>query len=501
MKIFSTGVIRNWDAHTIQNEPVDSFELMNRAAKQFTEWFTTVYDSQSPVCIVCGTGNNGGDGVAVGRLLAPSGYKINLLICDFSGHHSTDFDWQIQHLPPELGVSIEWLTSASALSVRSADTVLVDALWGSGLNREPQGDFARVIEWINEQPNEVVAIDLPSGLFADQHTPGDRIVRADRTFTFEVPKLAFFFPENADRVGEWVCQSIELAPDFQKSVPSTFHFVTHEDARKLVRKRSKFDHKGRFGHALLIAGSLGKMGAAVLAARACLRAGVGLLSTRVPRCGIEILQTAVPEAMCTPDPSVEEWSDVPVLQRYAAIGVGCGIGTHSRTEHALEELLHQVTCPLVLDADALNLLAQNPSWWDIVPKNCLLTPHPKEFERLFGPTANDFARNDLQRKMAQERHVFILLKGAYSAVACPDGSCWFNSTGNPGMATGGSGDVLSGILTGLLAQGYDPQSALLLGVYLHGLAGDLAVDALSQQALTAGDMVEWLGAAWRQLQE
>jgi ADP-dependent NAD(P)H-hydrate dehydratase / NAD(P)H-hydrate epimerase len=502
MKVFSAEKTRAWDAYTIDHEPIGSVELMNRAAGEFAEWFMEGYSQpiRPQVLIVCGTGNNGGDGVAVARLLTERLWEVNLLVCDFTGRRSSDFAQQVEQLPPALRASAEWLKDASKLPLVAEGAVVLDALFGSGLSREPQGDFARLIEWMNGLPNAVVSIDLPSGLLADRHTPGEAVVRADRTFSFETPKLALFFPENAGRVGEWAFGSIGLHPGFREETPTEFHFLTFGEAQRLVRRRSKFDHKGSFGHALLVAGSRGKMGAAVLAARACLRAGAGLLTLRAPQCGVDVVQIAVPEAMCDPDPAANEWSAPPDTQRYSAIGLGCGIGTAAQTEQALEELLRQSRCPLVLDADALNLLGKNPSWWAFLPKNSLLTPHPKEFERLFGKTANDFERNGLQRKMAQERGVFILLKGAYSAMACPDGSCWFNSTGNPGMATAGSGDVLTGLLTGLLAQGYAPRDAMLLGVFLHGLSGDLAAAEVSQQALVAGDLVERLGRAWGRVQ-
>ncbi len=277
---------------------------------------------------------------------------------------------------------------------------------------------------------------------------------------------------------------------------SSFHYLTKKEAIALYRPRPKFSHKGTFGHALLIAGSFGKMGAAVLAAKSCLRSGVGLLTVHAPRCGNLVLQTSVPEAMSSPDHRAQFWAEVPDFQGYIEHWSRPRNRQSPGNDRGLGRLLQVCDQPMVLDADALNLLSENPAWWDFLPKNSILTPHPKEFERLFGKSENDFQRNDLQRVKSQEHGVFIVLKGAHTAIACPDGECWFNSTGNQGMATGGSGDVLTGILTGLLAQGYSPKSAALLGVYLHGLAGDLAAKEGSQEALTAGDLVEYLGDAW-----
>lgn len=506
MKIFSAAKIREWDAYTIENEPISSIELMNRAAKTFVDWFVRLYpDTEQPVWIFAGTGNNGGDGLAVAQLLHRAFYTAKVFVCDFSGKHSPDFQAQLDAFKTIRGIEpIETIRENEVASLvrvnqlNNADAVIIDALFGSGLSRPLEGEWVQLIDLLNGMPNEIVAIDLPSGLFADRHTDAP-CIHATRTFSFQVPKLAFFFPENADRVGEWTFGSIGLHPAFGQEAKTPFHFLTGVEAGKLVRPREKFSHKGTYGHALLIAGAYGKMGAAVLAARACLRAGVGLLSVHAPGFGCDVVQTAVPEAMFLSDFEDKFWSEAPDIQAYAAVGVGPGIGTKRATADALEALLRSASKPLVLDADALNLLSEHPDWWEFVPANSILTPHPKEFERLFGKAKNDFERNDLQRQKAQEHSVFIVLKGAFTAIAEPDGNCWFNSTGNPGMATGGSGDVLTGILTGLLAQGYVPEDACRLGVFLHGLAGDLAAAERSEPALTANDIVDFLGKAWLSL--
>lgn len=496
MKLFTTEQIRAWDAYTIEKEPVASFDLMNRAAAAFADWCAEIYpDTERPVCILAGTGNNGGDGIAVARLLHRKFYTVKVLVCAFSGKRSADFDAQIEALPPNKAVDIEWLRSADQFPQISPDTLLIDALFGSGLTRPLEEPWETLISRLNELPNEKIAIDMPSGLFADRHSSGPCLA-ATRTFSFQTPKLAFFFPENAARVGVWAFGDIGLHPQYAGVTETPYHFVLPGDARALVQPRPKFAHKGTFGHALLINGSLGKMGAAVLSAQACLRSGVGLLSLHTPGCGYAILQTQVSEAMCHWDVSQEHWSELPDLKPFDAIGAGCGIGTDPKTAQALKRLIQSAKVPLVLDADALNILAKHPNWFSFLPAGTILTPHPKELERLFGPAANDFERLALLRQKAQEHQINIVLKGAYSVTACPDGSCWFNSTGNPGMATGGSGDVLTGILTGLLAQGYAPKDACKLGVYLHGLAGDLAAAEKSQQGLVAGDLVAFLGKAW-----
>ncbi len=499
MKIFNIGQIRDWDAYTIENEPIASVELMNRASKTFADWFISTYpDPKRLITVFAGTGNNGGDGLAVARLLHWQMREVKVVICDFSGKRSPDFQEQLRVIEIIKDIEIITLNDPNDFLNDLNDAIVIDALFGSGLTRPLEGKWAQVIDFLNHplSHHEIVSIDLPSGLFADRHTPGDAIVMADRTFSFETPKLAFFFPENAAYVGEWSFGSIGLHRSFYEKTETPFHFLVKEDAAKLVKPRKKFSHKGTYGHALLVAGSYGKMGASVLAAKACLRAGAGLLTVHAPRCGNLVLQTAVPEAMFSADRRAKFWTEAPDLEHYSAIGVGCGIGQMPETAAALFDLLQKTESPLVFDADALNLLAQNPDWWRFVPRYSILTPHPKEFERLFGKSENDFERNDLQRYKAQEHGVFIILKGAHTGIACPDGMCYFNSTGNPGMATGGSGDVLTGILTGLLAQGYSPRDAALLGVFLHGLAGDLAAKELGQVALTAGDLTDFLGKAW-----
>jgi NAD(P)H-hydrate epimerase len=494
--------MRAWDEYTIRTEPVASIALMDRAAQAFVNWLIKYSpDTRRPVFLVCGTGNNGGDGLAAARLLHWAGFDAKVIVCDFAAKHSPDFDAQMAQLPRHDNLVLLWIKSPDEWPAIPERVLLVDALFGTGLRGTLDGQWAQLVNKINRLPNQVVAIDLPSGLLPDTHTPGNAVVRAHRTCTFERPKRAFFFPENADRVGEWHCENIGLAPGFEGEAETSFYCLDHAAAAALRKPRRKFSHKGNYGHALLVAGSMGKMGAAVLAARACLRSGAGLLTVHAPRCGNLVLQSWTPEAMFSADARARFCSSFPETTAYDAVGIGPGLGKNPETAVALRAFLATAKAPLVLDADALNLLADNPDWWALVPKNSLLTPHPREFERLFGTSGDDFQRNDLQRQMAQQHGVFILLKGAHSAVACPDGDCWFNNSGNPGMATGGSGDVLTGILTALLAQGYSPKSACLLGVYLHGLAGDLAAAACGQEALIAGDLVEYLGAAWQTLAE
>jgi ADP-dependent NAD(P)H-hydrate dehydratase / NAD(P)H-hydrate epimerase len=495
--VLSAAQIRAWDAFTIAQEPVSSLALMNRAAGVLADWFMQTFpDLQRPVCIVAGCGNNGGDGVALARLLHWAGYPVALHIIDVNGRQSLDFQAQTDLLPQHKAIALHYYQSANwpvqnPLLSLSSDTILVDALLGTGLNRPLEGAWNAVVQWINESSCETVAIDVPSGLDADGIVAGP-CVRANKTFSFQVPKLAFFFPENSAYVGEWCIGDIGLHPGFLAQTTLRYHYITEADAKRIRKVRDKFSHKGTYGHALLMAGSYGKMGAAVLAARACLRAGIGLLTVHAPRCGNIVLQTAVPEAMFSADKGGKIIQSVPETGSYQAIGVGPGIGMADETAEAIASLFRKKTGPLVLDADALNLLSRHPEWWALLPTNSILTPHPKEFERLFGPAGNSASRLALLLQVAQQYRVVVLLKGAHTAIATPEGHCYFNSTGNPGMATAGSGDVLTGIITALLAQGYKPTDAAILGAFLHGMAGDKAAAERGQEALIASDLTEYL---------
>lgn len=500
MKILSASQTRALDAYTIEHEPITSIDLMERASLTFVNWFVKQFPStEKTVYIFCGIGNNGGDGLAVARLLQQRFYTVEIYCCAISEKLAPDFETNLSRLPKRADIPIYNIQAEDDFPRLQEQGIIIDAIFGSGLNRAVEGYWAKLILWLNQQSLTKVAIDIPSGLFADQHTAGTSI-QADYTFSFELPKLAFFFPENQNRLGSWHFQSIGLNQDFIQQTESTYFYVNHNLAKSLLRKRQKFDHKGTFGHALLIMGSYGKVGASILAAKACLRTGAGLVSVHAPKCAYEILQISIPEAMVSLDEEQFVFSKSPNLEAYSTLGIGCGLGQDNKSASALKQTLSNWKKPMLLDADALNLLSQNKDWYTLLPENSILTPHPKEFERLFGSSSNHFERFALQQKMAQTLKCIIILKGANTCIALPDGTCYFNTTGNPGMATAGSGDVLSGIIVALLAQAYLPFEAAILGVYLHGLAGDLAAEELGQASLIAGDLVKYLSTAFIRLQ-
>ena len=500
MKILNPIQIQKVDLFTIENEPVASIDLMERAAKACVQRILDLFpDRDTPIVVGAGPGNNGGDGLAMARLLYQEGYLIKVWILDLGGQSSVDFTTNLKRL-----ASLRLLETLTIQPGRTGwpdlqpGTVFLDAFFGSGLNRPLSGLAAEVVNHLNRLTHiHRISIDVPSGLFADQHTTGP-VIHAERTLTLQLPKLAFLLPENAQAVGDWEVVPIGLSEEAIQETPTSYFTIDHTILRGRFRPRHKYDHKGTFGHILLISGSYGKMGAALLAGEAALRTGAGLLTLHVPECGYVIVQTHLPEAMVQIDPHRSVFTEVRNSEAFDCVAVGPGIGQNALTANALLNLLRSVRQPLVLDADALNLIATH-RWQKEIPPGSVLTPHPKEFERLFGPTIDDFETIRLLRDQAKNLDCYILLKGAHTAVATPDGLVYFNMTGNPGMATAGSGDILTGVIAAFIAQGYPIPDACLFGVYIHGLAGDRAAEDLSQEAMIGRDIIYHLGAAFNQL--
>jgi len=501
MKILPVEKIREADAYTIASEPVASIDLMERAAKKCYKWLKKRIDPERPVKIFCGLGNNGGDGLVIARLMADYHKDISVYILRYSDKCSQDFLVNYERLEETSGVRLTDIQEGNELPLISENDVVIDAIFGSGLSKPVTGFPARVIRHIDNSRAMIVSIDMPSGLFCDEHTDikAGAVIQADFTLTFQMPKLAFMFPENDSLAGEWVVLDIGLSDEFIRKTETRNYLLTGKMVSSLIRPRTKFAHKGHFGHALLIAGGYGRMGAALLAAEACLRSGVGLLHVHVANKAVNVLQVAVPEAMITIDPDEECFSALPALMPFTAIGIGPAIGFDVKTRKALKLLIQNSAFPMVFDADALTILGENKTWIPFIPKNSIFTPHPKEFERLAGKSRDDFHRNRQQREFCIKYGVYMVLKGAQTCICTPDGTCYFNTTGNPGMASGGSGDVLTGLILGLLAQQYHPRDAALLGVYLHGLAGDLAAGRQGLEAMIAGDIVKNIGKAFRKL--
>lgn len=500
MKIFEASQVRLIDAYTIEHEPVKSIDLMERASIRLTGWYVRHFHTDQRVLIFAGPGNNGGDALAVARLLAERQYRVQCYILSF-GKASKDHHMNRERLKAQELVQMVELREGEELPQIHSGDVVIDGIFGSGLSRTPTGLAAAAIQHINKHASTTIAIDIPSGLSGEDNRDKDYncVIRATHTLTFQFPFLSFFFENNDPYVGNWRVHDLKLHPGIIHETYSPYQTIEKEGIHTLFPGRKRFSHKGSYGHALLISGCYGMMGAALLAGESCLRSGAGLVTVHVPRFGYQIIQTGIPEAIVSLDQSDILFSEPPDLEPYSAIGIGPGLGCKPNSGKGLKILLEQTKVPLVLDADGLNLLSKHPEWYELLPQGSILTPHPKEFDRLVGTSENAYERHLKQLEFAKRYKVIVVLKGAYTGIAAPEGGYWFNTTGNPGMATGGSGDVLTGMITGLLAQGLTPIDAAKAGVYLHGLSGDLAVRESDEEALIAGDLIACLGAAFKEL--
>ncbi len=503
MKILKSSQIRKVDTFTIENEPILSIDLMERAAMSITNWIIENVSKEKIIKIFVGPGNNGGDALAIARQLHEFDFITEVFLLKISDNLSKDCQANLDRLKTISSIIINEIREESDFPEISKNDIIVDGLFGSGLTRNLEGLPKKLVKYLNNSDVDIIAIDIPSGLMGEDNKGNDidAIVKAKYTLTFQMPKLSFFFSENETFVSGWKVLPIGLNQDFIDSLDSEFHTIDSDYIKDRIINRKKFSHKGNYGHVLLIAGSYGKMGAAILAAKACLRSGSGLVTVHAPKIGYEIIQTALPEAMISIDWSDIIFTNVSNIENYTTVGIGPGIGTKQNTKKALTNLLEKTVAPIVIDADGLNILSEQKELIKKVPQNSILTPHPKEFERLVGEMSNDYERLNAQINFSKENQLFVVLKGAHTSISCPDGSCYFNCTGNPGMATAGSGDVLTGIILSLLGQAYKPKEAAIIGVYLHGLSGDIASHKIGQEAVIASDIIENIGAAYLKIKE
>ncbi len=501
MKIFSAGQIRACDAYTIHSGSISALDLMERAAGKCFEWISEHFSRDIPFIVLCGTGNNGGDGLVIARRLYQAGYNVKAFLLELSQELTAGCSTNYQRLKSLDETLVVNMAPDMHLTDLPSNIVIIDAIFGSGLNRPVEGWIGTFIDHINHYPNRKLSIDLPSGLPADSVVADDApVIHADDTLSFQFYKRSFLHPETGPFAGNIHLLDIGLSETFIHATPSNYQITDRNLLLEFFRQRRAFTHKGDYGNAQLIGGSYGMMGAVVLAGKAAVRSGAGKVKVLVPECGYGIIQTAVPEAMCTTSGekligSIRDW------EQADAIGIGPGLGTAPGTIRVVESFVADCQVPLVVDADGLNILALKPDLLKKLPPGSILTPHPKEFERLFGSTANSMLRLELARTQAMRFNLTIVLKDRHTVVVGPGGECWYNITGNSGLATGGSGDVLTGLVTGLLAQGYEPVQAAQLGVYLHGLAADLSLIRESQESMTPSDVTDHLGMAFRQLQQ
>ncbi len=496
MKVLSSEQIKIADKNSILIEPISSIDFMERAAEKCCELFPPK-GQWSHLVVICGTGNNGGDGLAIARLQMENFKSVRVLVIESSKNYSDNFNINLKRLQDE-NCNIQFVESAKDIYLHEEELV-VDAILGTGVSRPVDSFLSECIEAVNQQAAFTIAIDLPSGLHSSQPTTG-AVVKANLTLTIGAPKLSLFCIESAPFVGVWklieIYKGVTLLNEFIDA-PETIDIA---NARLLLKERVQFSNKGTFGKALIVAGSDGKYGAAILAARACMRSGVGLLSVQVPSNSADLIHQMIPEALLKVDVNEKMISSILDIESFNAIGIGPGIGMANETVDALIELLKINMRPIVLDADALNIIGEHPTLLTNLPENSILTPHPKEFERLFGPSVNTFERLEKQKQQSAIHKIIIVCKGRYTTICTPEGKVYFNMSGNSGLAKGGSGDVLTGIIAALLAQGYSPIDAAVLGVFIHGHSADLLAEKMHEAGILASDVIENLPFAFN-LQE
>lgn len=494
LPILTSQQIRNADQFTIENEPIKSIDLMEYAAKEFCNELEKLIDKDAALNIFCGPGNNGGDGLAIARIAEESFRKVSIFILT-SQKYSDDFEKMLKRQKKWGDSKLRYIENENDFpslhsKEKNPEPVIIDALFGLGINKSLNGLAAQLVNYLNVQNALRISVDIPSGLYADENINGISI-HAHHTITFQSPKLSFFFPENYLSVGEWKAKDIGLDQKFINSLDCKNYLVEAADISQKIIPRKKFDHKGTFGHAFIHAGSEGKMGAAILCARACVNTGAGLTTLHIPKNQFSTINISVPEVM------TEDYTATIDYSKYNAFAFGPGSGTDDDARKIFLQLLPQIKSPCVLDADALNILATEKEYWKLIPKNSVLTPHIKEFERLAGKTNTWEERHNKQVELSQQHSVYIILKGAYTCITTPEGKSFFNPTGNPGMAKGGSGDVLTGMIVSLLAQKYSVKDACIIAVFLHGLAADIAVENGSKHSLTASEMIDNISLSFK----
>ena len=496
LKILSGNDIKNLDLYTIEKQNITSLDLMDRAVDVFVKWYTLNYSSKESINIFCGVGNNGGDGLLASCILKDKGYNVRVY---FVGDVNKLSEECLYHLKSteKKDIEVNYLNSISDNKIYNSD-VIIDAIFGSGLSRKLDESTSKYVDYINSRNSVIISIDIPTGMPSELFIKSN-FIRSDFTLTFQLPKLSFYLPEYSNYTGEVIVLDIGLEKEFINNSDCIAYFIQESDIKNKIQLRSNNSHKGNFGHGLIISGSRGKMGACVLALKAALKSGIGLLTCYTAKKGEIIIQTSVPEAMTIIDKEMDVISSFPPLDPYSVVGIGPGLGTLSLTQKMLIDFFNNVNVPVVIDADAINIIASNKEILNSIPKNSVLTPHPKEFKRLVGEYADSSKRIELQKELSKKYKVNILVKGAYSTMTNSSGELFINSTGNPGMATGGSGDVLTGIITGLIGRGYSPFDAMIIGVFIHGYAGDISKGELGEESLMASDLIDNLPKSFKKI--
>ena len=497
MKLFSKEQIYEGDKLTSEKQNISSTDLMERAGTQIFNWIhTRMQGAQLPIHVFCGIGNNGGDGLVIARHLITHGYNVHTYVINCSDKRSKDFLVNYDRIK---NVTKKWpilLSCEEDFPKIHRDDIIVDAVFGIGLNRPIDAWVKNLFIHFKNTKAFTLAVDIPSGLYSDA-VPEDEnaVVWANYTLSFQSPKLVFFLPETAKYSQQWEVVDIGIDPEFLIATTTEAELIGKHEVLPIYKPREKYAHKGDFGHSLIIGGSYGKIGAVILAAKGTMYSGAGLVTAYIPKCGYTALQTAFPEAMVITDSNDAILTNIKFDIKPKVIGFGVGIGTAAKTVSAFEAFLKLNKTPLVIDADGINILAKKKALLKLLPEQTVLTPHPKELERLIGTWKDDFDKLKKVKSFSKKHKVIVVIKGA-NTISVFDDKLYVNSTGNPGMATAGTGDVLTGIITGIISQGYEPLEAAIFGIYLHGRSADIAIQDLGYQSLTATHIIEYLGEAY-----
>ncbi len=503
MKLFTNEEIRAIERYTIENEGISAQELIERVAEGVSDEISSRWRSNKPTIVFAGPGNNGADALGVSRMLFERGFRPEVYLFNIGGDKlSADCMAQRDRLLREAPeITFHEVQSSFSMPKITSSHLVLDGLFGSGLREELKGGFKSLVQYINEVDATVVSIDLPSGMFGDWNPQivNRNTIHATLTLAIQFPRICFFISDNAELIGEWKVIDIGLSAAAIAGSAVNFCLVESRDVQHRLRHRKEFSSKADFGSAILYAGSYGMMGAAILAARGCLRGGVGKLTVNSPKCGYSVLQSSVPEAIYRHNRGELNIVDIHPERTFSAIAIGPGIGTNELTVKAVGDFLASINQPVIIDADALNCIALKPSMLNSIPVLSIITPHAGEFDRIFGPQPSSEARLRKAIEMAKYYNILIVLKGHYTAIVRPDGKVYFNSSGCPAMATAGSGDVLTGLLLAMLAQGYPAELASLIAVYIHGLAGEMAAAENGEYGTTAGDIADYIGKAIKEV--
>ena len=497
MKILSKEQIYQADQVTLVRQEITSTQLMERAATRVFEWMHSRLNG-APVLIrvFCGIGNNGGDGLVLSRHLVNHGYNVSTYVVNCSNQRSEDFLINYERLRQASKKWPELLKCDTDFPEISPDDIIVDAIFGIGLNRPADQWIQKLFQHLRTSKAFTLSIDMPSGLYTDRVPENeDAVVWSHYTLSFQVPKLVFFLPETAKFVDRWEVLDIGLDQDYLNQVSPIAEYVEKSQVVTFYKTRDKFSHKGSFGHVLIIGGSYGKIGAVQLGCRAALVSGAGLVTAFIPKCGYTDIQTALPEIMAITDVEEQIITDIAVKQKFNAIGIGVGLGTHPDTVTAFDTFLKLQNSPIVIDADAINILSIHKKLIKHIPALSILTPHPKELQRLIGSWKDDFNKIEKVKMFSSKHNLIVVIKGFNTTIIYKN-DIYINSTGNPGLATAGSGDVLTGIITGLIAQGYEPLESAMFGVYLHGKSADLLAQNMAYQSITASDVIDGISNAF-----